>query len=599
MKRIVAFAAAAVAVAVAGWAVLHRGEPRPNVLLISIDTLRQDHVSAYGYDRRTTPTLDSLAVEGALCESAWTPTSWTLPAHVSAFTGLSPSAHQVEGGRDRLAADVVTLTQILDRAGYATTGFASHDYLDETYGFARGFDLYVNRPEQSAEAVSDQAVAWLEAHHEEPFFLFLHYFDPHVDYAPPGDYARAFGSDDAGRSFGEYGFVQQFEDPRTPLPDDVARRIVALYDGEILYTDAQITRVIDTLRRQRRLDDTIVAVFSDHGEEFKEHGSFGHGATLYAEVTRIPLIFRYPQRIPARTRVRSPLSLTDLPALIALLAGLDADGPASHEASASALLEEIAGRGAAPIERRLIFETTRDGPKRFATLNGGYSYIWPGGYARPADPASTSPEHGLDWIAVPEALFEMDDDPEQGVNLLDGSGSNASAGAIAAADAERSAVQRYLLEQVRGLRLVCASGGGGPSRFEGTVQFEAVVSDEPLGYNLGPGDEVVPLESGVTVLRSRLYGVQLTPGAGDKGILFPRPHRGARARIALLRDGVRLFDGVTEIPRPGETVLLGERDVGGGGCRIEGGVVPLEGERAEVTLSEEQIERLKSLGYVD
>jgi len=600
MKRIVPAAAVAVAVVVAGWAVLHRGPRAPGVLLISIDTLRRDHVSAYGYDRPTTPTLDLLAEEGALFEWAWSPSSWTLPSHVSALTGLSPSAHQVEGERDRLAEEVATLAQTLDRAGYATAGFTSHVYLDEKYGFSRGFDAYVTRPVQIAEEVSDQAIAWLKAHDRGPFFLFLHYFDPHADYAPPQEYARVFGADPAERSFGEWGFLRQFEDPDTPLPDDVARRVVALYDGEVLYTDAHISRVIETLRRQRRLDDTIVAVFSDHGEEFKEHASFGHGDTLYAEVTRIPLIFRYPRRIPAGTRVRSLASLTDLPGLIASLAGLASDDPRSRGSSApTPLLEEVVGGGAPPVERRLILETTREGPKRFATLNGRYSYIWPASYARLLDPGAAPHGPVRDWIPVPEALFRMDEDPEQRVNLLDAGGSGASPEAVAAADAERAAVLRYLQEHVRGLRFVCGSSDGRPTRFEGTVQFEAAVSDEPFGFNFGERDEVVPLESGVMGLRSRRYGVHLETGASEKGIVFPRPDGVTRAQIALLRDGAGLFDGVTPIPGPGETMFLGGRDAAGGGCRLEGGVAPLESDREEVSLSAEQIERLKSLGYVE
>jgi len=597
MKRIVPAAAAAAAVLVAGWTLLHRGSRPPGVLLISIDTLRQDHVSAYGYDRPTTPTLDHLAVEGALFESAWSPSSWTLPAHVSALTGLSPSAHQVEGERDRLAEEVLTLAQTLARAGYATAGFTSHVYLDEKYGFSRGFDEYVTRPVQIAEEVSDQAIAWLEAHDRGTFFLFLHYFDPHADYAPPEDYARVFDSDPAERSFGEWGFLRQFEDPDTPLPEDVARRIAALYDGEILYTDAHIARVIETLRRQRRLDDTIVAVFSDHGEEFKEHASFGHGDTLYAEVTRIPLILRYPPRIPSGTRVRALASLTDLPGLIAFLAGLAWDDPDARGASApTPLLEEVVGRGGPPIERRLILETTREGPKRFATLNGRYSYIWPASYARLLVTGTASHGPVRDWIPVPEALFRMDEDPGQTVNLLDAGGSGASGETVAAADTERAAVLRYLQEHVRGLRFVCGSADGRPTRFDGTVQFEAAVSDEPFGYNLGPGDELVPL-SGAMGLRSRRYGVQLETGASEKGIVFPRPEGVTRAHVALLRDGAGLFDGVTPLPQPGQTVFLG--DAADGGCRLEGGVAPLELHREEVSLSEEQIERLKSLGYVE
>jgi arylsulfatase A-like enzyme len=143
-------------------------DARPfSVLLISVDTLRRDHVSAYGYDRPTTPALDALGREGAVFENASSTSNWTLPAHMSMLTGLFPSSHRVDGPKDRLPPDLRTLAAAFRTAGHATGGFTSHIYLDEKYGFARGFDTYELVSKRRAEQVTAQAIEWLEQHSEE------------------------------------------------------------------------------------------------------------------------------------------------------------------------------------------------------------------------------------------------------------------------------------------------------------------------------------------------------------------------------------------------------------------------------------------------
>jgi len=599
MKRLLLPAATLTAAIVVLWGCTRWENRPPNVLLISIDTLRQDHVAAYGYDRPTTPALDRLAAEGARFANAWSTSSWTLPSHISALTGLLPSSHQVEGQNDRLSEEIATLAEAFASEGYASAGFVSHVYLDGQYGFSRGFDEYVTRPTQIAEEVTDQALGWLDDHRRRPFFLFLHYFDPHADYAPPAGYAERFDDDYQGPSSGEYDFLRQFEDPAVPLPEDVARHVVALYDGEIRYTDDQIGRVVDRLREDGRLDDTIVAVFSDHGEEFKEHGSFGHGGTLYSEVTRVPLILRYPHRIQPGTRVEHPSVIADLPAVISLLAGKVPEPQFVRDPSgARPIVEELAGEVVSPDDRRLILETTRDGPKRFSVLHRDYAYISPSEYVR-LDAGQSSDGLAQNRIPIPEGLYNIADDPGQQVNLLGPVDCETPSFPDEVVESSRATVLGYIYNDVPGLRLLCRGTREHTARFEGTVRFEAAVPDEPLGYNLGEGDKLIPLGTSVTRLRSDHYGLELEVANIHKGVVFVPPAGSAQVQISLLLDGSSYHTGAVGIPPPGAMVPLGESGIPGVECSLDGGAAPLVSLRESVSLSAEQIDRLRSLGYVE
>jgi arylsulfatase A-like enzyme len=304
----------------------------PNVLLVSIDTLRPDHLGSYGYPRATSPTLDGLATEGARFTTVLSPTSWTLPAHVTLLTALPPEVHGVVEDGLRLDEGVVTLAEVLRARGYATAGFVSGPYLDAGYGFARGFDHY---DDYSAVRFSRPAVhqahssprllaivsAWLDAWDatspRRPFFAFVHMWDVHYDFNPPPPYDTMFDPGYTGHVTGddfEFGTaVHAGMDAR-----DLAH-VIALYDGEIAHTDAWVGRILDTLRRRHVLDETIVVVTSDHGEEFFEHGKKGHRNALYDESVRVPLFVRFPARIPAGTVVDRQVRLLDVaPTILAL-----------------------------------------------------------------------------------------------------------------------------------------------------------------------------------------------------------------------------------------------------------------------------------------
>ena len=326
-------------------------DPPVNVAFISVDSLRADHVSAYGYHRKTTPTLDRLARHGSLFENVVAESSWTLPTHVTMLAGLATSTHGVEQFTGaRFDAESKTLAEILSGEGYRTLGVFSGPYLHPAFGLSRGFERYMSADgdvvcvagdcDTGEEALSDdEAVkaAHVEAHasvtspqvtqrgldfirsvRDAPFFLFLHYFDVHFDYAPPEEYAAKFDPDYEGSITGK-----RFENNRAVHPfmnKRDLRHILALYDGEILFVDDSIGRVIRELKRRGFDENTLVVVTSDDGDEFFEHRGKGHGHTLFDEVIKVPLIMRLPGRIPPGSRVESPVRQVDImPTILGLV----------------------------------------------------------------------------------------------------------------------------------------------------------------------------------------------------------------------------------------------------------------------------------------
>ncbi len=308
----------------------------PNILLISIDSLRRDHVGSYGYQRPTTPHLDKLAREGVRFDAAVSPTSWTLPSHVTLLTALPIRVHQVHVSSQRFTKQVLTLTEVLSQEGYATAGIVRGSYLDAGYGFAQGFDHYddytvLNRdrtkPDGNATSPISLRLAnewldsWAASERPQPFFLFLHTWDVHFPYAPPHPYDTMFDphyeGDIVASPYMRNRRINPWMDPRD------LEHVIALYDGEIRYTDDHLGRLFDSLQRLGVFDDTIIVVTSDHGDEFFEHGKKGHGQNLFDDVLRVPLVMRYPSKIPAGRVVKGQVRLMDVAPTILGLAGIE------------------------------------------------------------------------------------------------------------------------------------------------------------------------------------------------------------------------------------------------------------------------------------
>ncbi len=317
------------------------GAERPNVLLVSIDSLRRDHVSAYGYqnplrpDLSTMPAVDRLAAEGVLFLDAVSTTSWTLPAHVALLTGLPDRVHGVTGPEERLDPALDTLAELLRARGWATAGFFSGPNLHPAFGFGQGFDRYVNCSEihvpldafstEDPDAIApyhrdshsgltsprlfDESAAWIRERvgAGERFFAFVHWWDPHYDYAPAEEYRALFDPSYSGRATGE-----NWIHSREVWSQREMGHILSLYDAEIRYTDDHVARLLALLDELGVADDTLVVVTSDHGDEFYEHGKKGHQRTLYDESVRIPLVMRWPGHLPAGVRPQGQARIQDV-----------------------------------------------------------------------------------------------------------------------------------------------------------------------------------------------------------------------------------------------------------------------------------------------
>lgn len=349
---------------------------RPDIVLIVIDTLRADHVGIYGSERPTTPHIDALAREGSHYRRAFAQSSWTLPSMTSLLTGLLPHKHRV--GRDpedhkrfgRLAPEIPTLAERLADVGYARGAIMNNTFLAPEFGLARGFDDYDYRGAtkwkvRSAEDTVDAALAWT-ADQDRPYFLVVHFMEPHLFYDPPEDVRGVFTGDGPAPvdvPFGTNRAIARIAAGELAF-DAVARDYIEkLYDEEILYVDRAIGRLARGLRDRARWDRTVVVVTADHGEEFFDHGGFEHGHTLYGELVRIPLIVRGPGL--ARGEVAGVVQHVDVARGILELAGASVDGLAEG-IDPFALLRE----GLDPGDRPSLSENVLYGPPRAAWTDG-------------------------------------------------------------------------------------------------------------------------------------------------------------------------------------------------------------------------------------
>jgi arylsulfatase A-like enzyme len=347
---------------VAGCAPAERPDDAPSVLLVTIDTARADHFSSYGYERPTTPFIDGLAREGILFEAAYTPTPTTAPAHASLFTASYPSEHGVLKNGHVLAAGRPTLAAVLQNAGYRTAAIVSSYVLARHFGLGQGFAYYdddfttakssvvveewedstdIGHFDRRADETTDRAIAWLRANaRAAPFFLWVHYFDPHHPYDPPA----------AQRLVLEAALPEPGA-PATPGDAAEARERTLAYDAEIRFVDDQVARLVgyldDTLGRAR----TLVIVATDHGEGLMQRGWMAHGVHLHEELVRAALIMRWPPHLPSGRRVAAPVGLIDIaPTVLALLELEPMSGPAGTA------LQGQRADGDVPPDRPLFFQ---------------------------------------------------------------------------------------------------------------------------------------------------------------------------------------------------------------------------------------------------
>ena len=261
-----------------------------NLVLISIDCLRADHVSAYGYERKTTPNIDRFAADGVLFRNAASVSSWTLPTHMSMMTGLMPSLHGASRAY-KLSSSVPYLPEILAESGYQTLGVASGGYVSQAWGFERGFDVYRMLTDRRASEIVDAALELVQRSRTPRQFLFVHLFDAHWPYLPPREFLDRF--DERPPDISDIMPKVIFRKPPTG-PEEI-QHFVNLYDGEIAYLDQELGRFFTGLKQAGLYDRSMIVLTVDHGESFYEHDVWQHSESLFEEVTHIPLIVKWPR----------------------------------------------------------------------------------------------------------------------------------------------------------------------------------------------------------------------------------------------------------------------------------------------------------------
>ena len=272
--------------------------PQPNLVLITIDTLRADHLGSYGYPRPSSPSIDQLAESGLLFERAFSAAPWTLPSMASLHTSLYPTEHGAIRARTPLPDDLTTLAESLQGVGYDTMGFVTHVFVSRRYGLAQGFRAFDESLIQGHDAVtSDElttnALRYLRRLGREPFFLWVHYFDPHFSYVRHPQFGFLDAPPELAPdrlTFEELLIAQPLlADDATPDPFTV-ETVKAIYDEEIAFTDAAVGRLLQGIERLDLDRPMVTALTADHGEYFMERGRFGHGRDVYDELVHVPLI---------------------------------------------------------------------------------------------------------------------------------------------------------------------------------------------------------------------------------------------------------------------------------------------------------------------
>ncbi len=340
---------------------------RPNLLLITLDTVRPDRLGVYGYEGIRTPHLDTLAGEGALFLNGIAQAPITPPSHASILSGVWPVRHGLRDWHEdnRMSTDYPLLAELLRRQGYLTGALLASAALSPEYGLNRGFDMYqLLDPERdrfdglwrtllpsvllrfrlahdqrytNAKEQADQALRWLRRYSREPFFLWVHFYDAHDPYNPAGEFLRP-----------EYH-------PDTRFVDRFRRDY--LYDSELLGVDRALGRILLELRKLGLQDNTVVAVISDHGEGLGDHGYYGHSARLFGEQLRLVLVVRYPKLVPAGVVVQSQVRSVDLfPTLLEIM-----DVPVPDSVDGVSLLPLLTHTDSIPLsESKVAFSETVD-----------------------------------------------------------------------------------------------------------------------------------------------------------------------------------------------------------------------------------------------
>jgi arylsulfatase A-like enzyme len=315
-----------------------REKKTQNIILISIDTLRADHLGCYGYQKETSPQIDLLASDSVTILNTYASSPWTLPSHVSLLTSLHGAHHQVYYDDESMDPSLVTLADMLRQNNFYCAAFTGGGFVSSVYGFSKGFDSYSDDAggvfrQNSAEHLFRLVSEWLKSHKEKSFFLFLHTYQPHNPYACPYPYKSMFLEENARwRHLDLLSYLGGMPGIFKELSEEDRQNVMGLYDGEIRYTDEKLMGPLIAILKDLGLYDRTMIIFtSDHGEEFFEHHGWGHGHSLYDESLKVPLIIKFPESQFKGQRIHDIISLVDVfPTVLDKIgidySGLDIDG---------------------------------------------------------------------------------------------------------------------------------------------------------------------------------------------------------------------------------------------------------------------------------
>jgi len=376
------------------------------IILISLDTLRADHLGIYGYPRDTSPSIDTLAKESVVFENAMVQAPWTLPSHMSIMTSLYPSFHGVVNKSSRLADEHVTLAELLQQGGYQTAAFTDGGLVSGSFGFDQGFDVYED-DWAGIEKILPKAKKWLDKNKSKPFFLFIHCYDIHDPYNPPPPYNSIFHDFTYSGPLVPSGQkLLAARKRKLKVTNEDLRHFIALYDGGIRYVDDKIGDFFSYLRDSELYDSSLIIITSDHGEEFEEHGSFLHWQLYYEPNLHVPLIMHIPNYPERELRISERVQSIDLLPTIVDLAGLT-----THpEAQGRSLLPLIKGNENLPNNPAptVSQETANNYFFSFAETEINNINVW-----------SAITTSGYQLISYPKSheLFNLESDPVAKINI--------------------------------------------------------------------------------------------------------------------------------------------------------------------------------------
>jgi arylsulfatase A-like enzyme len=359
--------------------------PDCNVLLISVDTLRADHLNPYGYERPTSPYLDALATEAVVFEQVFNHGTFTLPEHVSMLTSVPPAVHGISTIQSVLEPERVTMAEQLRAAGHRTAAFTDGAWMASKFGLAQGFESYDDEGGGLRKTLP-KTLAWIETHRRERWFLFLHTYDVHTrwhgqPYKCPGGWGKRFRPRESARATictGDRCGVgallslvrRRRHDPTFPIHEHVTPEqlevLRADYDGCIRWVDERLRELVDRLKAWGLYERTLIVVTSDHGEKFLEHGQLLHDGEPFDELVRVPLIMRLPGAWHAGRRVAALSSAIDLMPTVLGVVGVTPNGDVQGRD-----LLPLLGEGLAPLPlvsvgggvRSLQWKLIRGGPR--------------------------------------------------------------------------------------------------------------------------------------------------------------------------------------------------------------------------------------------